>query len=172
MNDIYSRIHTMKRVAVDPKEILKITRTSNAYKHQLLVQEQENLKMGYELEQLRIENRRLTQETKDLLKHIEELQIKNTQLSDQLDNKIESASTDTPEVKHPTINETEQKAEMKYELTCGICHEIPIAPFSTNCGHIFCHDCMMGCIRHKYSRCPTCRAPRVIPTADEFCRSY
>lgn len=58
--------------------------------------------------------------------------------------------------------------ETKYELTCGICHEIPIAPYSTHCNHIFCHDCMMGCIRNKYTRCPTCRAMRAIPTAEQF----
>jgi hypothetical protein len=48
-------------------------------------------------------------------------------------------------------------------LPCGICLEVPLFPFSTQCNHMFCIDCIQKYMFRKVIRhhCPSCRYPNV-----------
>ncbi|XP_049620932.1 E3 ubiquitin-protein ligase TRIM38-like [Suncus etruscus] len=56
--------------------------------------------------------------------------------------------------------------KMKEEVTCCICLEMMIEPMSIDCGHSYCHLCIVGIVENQCYRtmqrvfhCPQCRAP-------------
>ncbi|XP_036374818.1 nuclear factor 7, ovary-like [Megalops cyprinoides] len=53
------------------------------------------------------------------------------------------------------------KTQLEWELTCPVCRDIFSDPHLLPCGHAFCHDCLLGMLRHPTEmgfRCPHCRA--------------
>lgn len=50
-------------------------------------------------------------------------------------------------------------SEIMDALPCAICHEIPLVPLASDCGHILCRSCLNGNFAVKNYKCPTCRKP-------------
>ncbi|KAK3243952.1 hypothetical protein CYMTET_46418 [Cymbomonas tetramitiformis] len=48
-------------------------------------------------------------------------------------------------------------AEMHADLECTLCLKLFYDPATTTCGHTFCKQCLLRCVRHN-SKCPICRA--------------
>lgn len=48
-------------------------------------------------------------------------------------------------------------AEMHADLECTLCLKLFYEPTTTICGHTFCKQCLLRCVRHN-SKCPICRA--------------
>ncbi len=42
-------------------------------------------------------------------------------------------------------------------IQCGVCLEVPTRPACTQCGHVFCFECILSAA--KLMQCPTCRQP-------------
>ncbi|KAG4442544.1 hypothetical protein IFR05_001956 [Cadophora sp. M221] len=57
-----------------------------------------------------------------------------------------------------TLNET----ELYERVTCSLCSDVPIEPLKTDCGHIFCNDCIETFVaqlvvqENDYWTCPQC----------------
>ncbi|KAM6184927.1 E3 ubiquitin-protein ligase TRIM38 [Rhynchocyon petersi] len=56
--------------------------------------------------------------------------------------------------------------KMREEATCAICLHLMVNPVSINCGHSYCHTCIMGFLQKNQMQtqqdkffCPQCRAP-------------
>ncbi|KAH8338088.1 hypothetical protein KR059_005636 [Drosophila kikkawai] len=45
--------------------------------------------------------------------------------------------------------------ESPFCYKCPICIDDLLCPIATNCGHVFCSDCLSSCLNIRYS-CPLC----------------
>lgn len=55
------------------------------------------------------------------------------------------------------------KEALRSELDCQVCYGIFMNPYTTNCGHTFCHKCLERVFEHS-KLCPICRSPQTRTT--------
>ncbi|XP_065224846.1 polyadenylate-binding protein 1-like 2 [Planococcus citri] len=78
----------------------------------------------------------------------------------------------TANVKTKTLSKAERKLQdlmdlLQTELQCSICHELFREPCITDCGHIFCDECIVEW-KNQNCSCPTCRAALLKPEKRVF----
>ncbi|TNV81919.1 hypothetical protein FGO68_gene5011 [Halteria grandinella] len=51
-----------------------------------------------------------------------------------------------------------ERIDITFDQTCSICLDVAVQPYSLECEHSFCKECIKGW-HQRSQECPTCRAP-------------
>lgn len=76
---------------------------------------------------------------------------------------MSSAATDDAGL-HLTLSQINAVKAMSFTLTCTLCEQFFTNPYSTECGHTFCYECIKKHLREKKKRCPTCSSVQLETT--------
>lgn len=90
-----------------------------------------------------------------LMKELEKLHLGRTALEDDDDGDV---SMDTGKGTVPCSVATKIEAALRPEMDCPICHSLLYRPWTTPCGHTFCHHCITRSAAIN-TLCPSCRTP-------------
>lgn len=87
-----------------------------------------------------------------------------------LDSTCNDSGTDSDATTEGAGGETQSVADrieriLRREMDCAICHSLLYSPWTTPCGHTFCHQCITRSLAIA-PLCPTCRTSLSTQTAD------
>ena len=84
------------------------------------------------------------------------------QISQYLSRKKESLQKDNNQIIYGGVEYSEKdiEARTETEFKCSLCLERRVKTTATQCGHLYCWDCITECVANsKEPKCPICRQP-------------